>query len=83
MSIKFCEELLELLACPISKQPLVYDSHHQRLISPSQGIYYPIVDGIAVLLVDEARPLSHPQQDFFPNQMDKDYKGHDDGGLDH
>jgi uncharacterized protein YbaR (Trm112 family) len=81
--MRFREELLELLVCPISKKPLIYDAHQQQLISPSQGVYYPIVDGIAVLLIDEARPLSHGQHEDFFTQSGEGHEGCDHGGFDH
>ncbi|WP_374309975.1 Trm112 family protein [Dongia sp.] len=50
-------KLLEILVCPISKTPLVYDRQKQELISKAAGLAYPIRDGIPIMLVDEARPL--------------------------
>jgi uncharacterized protein len=49
--------LLELLVCPLTKQPLRYDSERQELISDTARLAYPIRDGIPIMLVDEARPL--------------------------
>jgi uncharacterized protein YbaR (Trm112 family) len=50
-------KLLEILVCPISKTPLIYDRQKQELISKAAGLAYPIRDGIPIMLVDEARPL--------------------------
>jgi uncharacterized protein YbaR (Trm112 family) len=50
--------LLEILVCPITKQPLVYDRAGGELISKAAGLAYPIRDGIPIMLPDEARPLS-------------------------
>ncbi|HEX3982593.1 MAG TPA: Trm112 family protein [Acidisoma sp.] len=49
--------LLELLVCPLSKQPLVYDRERGELISRAAGLAYPIRGGIPIMLPDEARPL--------------------------
>ena len=49
--------LLDILVCPLSKQPLRYDVERQELISDKARLAYPIRDGIPIMLVDEARPL--------------------------
>ena len=51
-------KLLEVLVCPVTKGPLVYDKAKQELISKSARLAYPIRDGIPVMLEDEARKLS-------------------------
>lgn len=50
-------KLLEILVCPLTKGPLIYDAAAQELISRQAGLAYPIRDGIPIMLVDEARPL--------------------------
>ena len=50
-------KLLEILVCPLTKQPLEYRRDTQELISRSARLAFPIRDGIPVLLVDEARQL--------------------------
>lgn len=50
-------KLLEILVCPLTKEPLVYDAQKQELISEKAGLAYPIRDGIPIMLVDEARKL--------------------------
>jgi uncharacterized protein YbaR (Trm112 family) len=50
-------KLLEILVCPVTKGPLVYDKQKQELISKSARLAYPIRDGIPVMLEDEARRL--------------------------
>jgi uncharacterized protein YbaR (Trm112 family) len=52
------KELLEILACPLDKQPVDLDG--DRLVCRSCGRRYPIRDGIPVMLVEEAE-LSAPQ----------------------
>ncbi|MBI1276387.1 Trm112 family protein [bacterium] len=51
-------KLLEVLVCPLTKQPLEYDAKKQELVSPSAKLAYPIRDGIPIMLVDEARKLA-------------------------
>ena len=48
---------LEILVCPVTKGPLVYDKEKQELLSKSARLAYPIKDGIPVMLEDEARRL--------------------------
>jgi len=50
-------KLLEILVCPVTKGPLVYDKERQELISKSARLAYPIRDGIPVMLEEEARRL--------------------------
>ena len=55
-------KLLEILVCPLTKAPLRYDRAAQELISEEAGLAYPIRDGIPIMLVDEARPLSDDER---------------------
>ena len=50
-------KLLEILVCPVTKGPLVYDRDAQELISRQARLAYPIRDGIPIMLPEEARPL--------------------------
>jgi len=50
-------KLLEILVCPVTKQPLQYDKKAQELISETAGLAYPIRDGIPIMLEEEARQL--------------------------
>ncbi len=50
-------KLLEILVCPQSKGPLVYDREKAELLSKKAGLAYPIRDGVPIMLVDEARTL--------------------------
>jgi uncharacterized protein YbaR (Trm112 family) len=51
-------KLLEILVCPVTKGPLVYDKAKQELISKAARLAYPIRDGIPVMLEEEARKLT-------------------------
>ncbi|HLI10242.1 MAG TPA: Trm112 family protein [Alphaproteobacteria bacterium] len=55
-------KLLEILVCPLTKEPLKYDSAANELISEKAGLAYPIRDGIPIMLVDEARRLDEPRK---------------------
>lgn len=50
-------KLLEMLVCPVTKGPLVYDRERQELVSKSARLAYPVRDGIPVMLEEEARRL--------------------------
>ncbi len=53
----FDQSLLKILVCPVTKTPLEYDEHKQELISKEAGLAYPIIEGIPVMLREEARKL--------------------------
>lgn len=55
------KKLLDILVCPVTKGPLVYDKDHQELISRAARLAYPIRDGIPVMLEEEARKLSEEE----------------------
>ena len=50
-------KLLDVLVCPLSKTPLIYDKKANELISKSAGLAFPIRNGVPILLIDEARHL--------------------------
>jgi uncharacterized protein YbaR (Trm112 family) len=52
-------KLLEILVCPLTKGPLIYDSKAQELISKAASLAFPIRDGIPIMLIDEARDLDN------------------------
>jgi uncharacterized protein len=47
-------ELLEVLACPKCKQKIELSEDGKALLCQSDRLRYPIVDGIPVMLIDEA-----------------------------
>jgi len=51
-------KLLEILVCPVTKGPLVFDRERRELVSKKAGLAFPIREGIPVMLPDEARQLS-------------------------
>ena len=52
------KKLLDILVCPVTKGPLIYDKKNKELISRSAGLAYPIKDDIPVMLEEEARELT-------------------------
>ena len=49
--------LLELLVCPLTRAPLVFDPVRCELISKKARLAYPIRDGLPIMLESEARDL--------------------------
>ena len=56
------KSLLDILACPVCKGPLVYDKAKQELICKGDRLAYPIRDDIPVMLEDEARQLAADEE---------------------
>ena len=55
------KKLLDILVCPVTKGPLIYDKDKQELISRAARLAYPIRDGIPVMLEEEARKISEEE----------------------
>ncbi|MFZ0171915.1 MAG: Trm112 family protein [Acidimicrobiales bacterium] len=53
--------LLEILACPEDKGPLLYFEDEDTLYNPRLRRRYRILDGIPVMLVDEAEAVSEEE----------------------
>jgi hypothetical protein len=49
--------LLEILVCPVTHGPLVYDRTARELVSKKAKLAYPVRDGVPVMLPEEARRL--------------------------
>ncbi|MDT9599579.1 Trm112 family protein [Sphingosinicella rhizophila] len=56
MTAKFDEGLLAFLVCPLTRTALRYDRESAELVSDAAGLAYPIREGVAVMLIEEARP---------------------------
>ena len=56
--------LLEILACPDDKAPVIYqkEGEAERLTCTRCGKRYPVRDGIPVMLIDEATPGPAPSE---------------------
>lgn len=55
------KRLLEILVCPVTKGPLIYDKKAQELISKSARLAYPIHDGIPMLVEEDGRELTQEE----------------------
>ncbi len=55
------ERLLEILACPEDKGPLLYFEDEAILFNPRLKRTYRIDDGIPVMLIEEATTVSEPE----------------------
>jgi uncharacterized protein YbaR (Trm112 family) len=50
--------LLEILACPVCKGPLVFHRDPEQLVCRFDRLAFPVRDGIPVMLEAEARALT-------------------------
>jgi len=55
--------LLEILACPDDKGPLLYFADEDALYNPRLHRRYSVRDGIPVMLIDEAETVSDEEHD--------------------
>ena len=53
--------LLDILVCPVTKAPLVYNRDRQELLCKASRLAYPIRDGIPIMLEEEAREMSEEE----------------------
>jgi uncharacterized protein YbaR (Trm112 family) len=56
------KKLLDILACPLCKGPLVYHEAEAELICKADRLAYPIRDDIPVMLQEEARSLAPDEE---------------------
>ena len=59
------ENLLKMLVCPESKAPLKLVG--EELVCEKSQLAYPIIDGIPILLLEEARKTNSEKNGFFSN----------------
>lgn len=52
------DRLLEILVCPKCRGELDHRTGPEELVCPSCALRYPVEDGIPVMLIDEAEPLT-------------------------
>lgn len=50
--------LLEILACPVCKGEIIYDSDNQEIICKFDRLAFPIINDIPIMLENRARRLS-------------------------
>jgi len=59
------KKLLEIIVCPVTKGPLIYDKENQELISKSARLAYPIRNNIPIMLEEEARQINEEEMEKF------------------
>jgi uncharacterized protein len=53
--------VLDILACPICKGPLVYRREQDELVCRGDRLAWPIRDGVPIMLVAAAREVSQQE----------------------
>jgi uncharacterized protein YbaR (Trm112 family) len=56
------KNLLEILACPVCKGELLYDSANQELLCRFDRLAYPILNDIPVMLESRARRMGTEEE---------------------
>ena len=64
--------LLEILACPADKGPLLYFADEQALYNPRMRLRYRIDDGIPVMLTEEAAAADDAEHERLLAKADTD-----------
>ena len=59
------KNLLDILVCPVTKGPLIYDKSKQELISVAARLAYPIRDDIPIMLESDARTLTQEEVEHY------------------
>ncbi len=72
MTVTLDPLLLEVLACPIDKEPLLWFADEEILYNPRLHKSYPVVDGLPVLLVDEATDVVEVEHDRLMAKAEKE-----------
>lgn len=57
------QQLLDILACPEDKGPLLYFEAEQSLYNPRLRLRYSITDDIPIMLVDKAETLDDAEHE--------------------
>jgi uncharacterized protein YbaR (Trm112 family) len=64
--------LLDVLACPIDKEPLLWFEDEDVLYNPRLKKSYAVDDGVPVLLVDEAADMNEAEHERLMAKAEKD-----------
>jgi uncharacterized protein YbaR (Trm112 family) len=56
------KRLLDILACPVCKGPLIHLRERDELVCKADRLAYPVRDGIPVMLEEEARRLDPEEE---------------------
>jgi uncharacterized protein YbaR (Trm112 family) len=63
------KKLLEILVCPVTKAPLIYDKAGMELISLAARLAFPVRDDIPIMLESEARELSEEEYERYKKKQ--------------
>jgi uncharacterized protein YbaR (Trm112 family) len=64
--------LLDVLACPVDKGPLLWFEDEDILYNPRLHKSYVVTDGVPVLLVDEASDVSETEHERLTAKAEKE-----------
>jgi uncharacterized protein YbaR (Trm112 family) len=64
--------LLDVLACPVDKGPLLWFEDEDVLYNPRLKKSYRVEDGVPVMLVDEAADVSEAEHERLTAKAEKD-----------
>lgn len=56
------KKLLDIIACPVCKQPVIYKKDKNELICKFDRLAFPIRDDIPVMLEEQARRLNSDEE---------------------
>ena len=59
------KNLLDILVCPVTQGPLIYDKSKQELISVAARLAYPVRDDIPIMLESDARTLTREEVEHY------------------
>ena len=65
-------KLLEVLACPKDKGPLLYFADEDSLYNPRLRKSYAVVDGVPVLMVDESVDVGDAEHERLMAKAERD-----------
>jgi uncharacterized protein YbaR (Trm112 family) len=64
--------LLDVLACPVDKGPLLWFADEEILYNPRLQKSYAVVDGVPVLLVEEGADVGDGEHDRLTAKAERD-----------
>jgi uncharacterized protein YbaR (Trm112 family) len=64
--------LLDVLACPVDKGPLLWFADEEILYNPRLRKSYPVTDGVPVLLLEEGADVGDAEHDRLTAKAEKD-----------
>jgi uncharacterized protein YbaR (Trm112 family) len=64
--------LLDVLACPVDKGPLLWFPDEEILYNPRLRKSYPVVDDVPVLLVDEASDVTDVEHERLTSKAERE-----------